>query len=111
MKLCSRRLWSALRTGRRRLSPFTPSLLPNSNSNLFLKLTVCRPAPYNPPKYQGFMATFKTYLKALRLPFLTGSLLPVAAATALAYWLHQAFNPGSSASTSWAWPACTWGPT
>ena len=40
------------------------------------------------------MATFKTYLKALRLPFLTGSLLPVAAATALAYWLHHAFNPG-----------------
>ena len=33
-------------------------------------------------------------LKALRLPFLTGSLLPVAAATALAYWLHQAFNLG-----------------
>ena len=40
------------------------------------------------------MAPFKSYLKALRLPFLTGSLLPVAAATALAYWLHHAFNLG-----------------
>ncbi|MCX5892115.1 MAG: prenyltransferase, partial [Deltaproteobacteria bacterium] len=40
------------------------------------------------------MATFTTYLKALRLPFLTGSLLPVAVATVLAYWLHQAFNLG-----------------
>ena len=28
------------------------------------------------------------------MPFLTGSLLPVAAATALAYWLHHTFNPG-----------------
>src|SRR5512140_1885282 len=40
------------------------------------------------------MAPCKAYLKALRLPFLTGSLLPVTAATALAYWLHQAFNLG-----------------
>lgn len=38
------------------------------------------------------MATFKTFCKALRLPFLTGSLLPVTVATALAYWLHQTFN-------------------
>lgn len=40
------------------------------------------------------MAIFRSLLKALRLPFLTGSVLPVTAATALAYWLHQAFNPG-----------------
>ncbi|MCL4504341.1 MAG: prenyltransferase [Deltaproteobacteria bacterium] len=40
------------------------------------------------------MASFTTYIRALRLPFLIGSLLPVAAATALAYWLHQAFNLG-----------------
>ena len=40
------------------------------------------------------MAAFQSFCKALRLPFLTGSLLPVAAATALAYWLQQAFNPG-----------------
>ena len=40
------------------------------------------------------MATFRIFLKSLRLPFLTGSLLPVTVATALAYWLHQAFNLG-----------------
>ena len=40
------------------------------------------------------MPAFRIYLKALRLPFLSGSLLPVAAASALAYWLHHAFNPG-----------------
>ena len=40
------------------------------------------------------MPAFRIYVKALRLPFLTGSLLPVAAATALAYWLHHAFNLG-----------------
>jgi len=40
------------------------------------------------------MASFGIYLKALRLPFLTGSLLPVTAATALAYWLHQTFHLG-----------------
>jgi 1,4-dihydroxy-2-naphthoate octaprenyltransferase len=40
------------------------------------------------------MASFRIYLKALRLPFLTGSLLPVTAATALVYWLHQTFNFG-----------------
>ena len=40
------------------------------------------------------MASFRIYLKALRLPFLTGSLLPVTVATALAYWLHQTFNLG-----------------
>lgn len=39
------------------------------------------------------MASFGIYLKALRLPFLTGSLLPVTVATALVYWLHQIFNP------------------
>ena len=40
------------------------------------------------------MASFRIYLKALRLPFLTGSLLPVTAATALVYWLHQTFSLG-----------------
>ena len=40
------------------------------------------------------MASFRIYLKALRLPFLTGSLLPVTAATALVYWLHHTFNLG-----------------
>jgi len=39
------------------------------------------------------MATLKTLCKALRLPFLTGSLLPVAVATALVYWLHHTFDP------------------
>jgi 1,4-dihydroxy-2-naphthoate octaprenyltransferase len=40
------------------------------------------------------MATGRIFLKSLRLPFLTGSLLPVTVATAMAYWLHQAFNFG-----------------
>ncbi len=40
------------------------------------------------------MATFRILLKALRLPFLTGSLLPVTVATAMVYWLHQTFHPG-----------------
>jgi 1,4-dihydroxy-2-naphthoate octaprenyltransferase len=40
------------------------------------------------------MAACRIFLKSLRLPFLTGSLLPVTVATALAYWLHQAFNFG-----------------
>ncbi|HEY9073971.1 MAG TPA: 1,4-dihydroxy-2-naphthoate octaprenyltransferase [Desulfobaccales bacterium] len=40
------------------------------------------------------MAAFRIFLKSLRLPFLTGSLLPVTVATALAYWLHQTFNLG-----------------
>ncbi len=40
------------------------------------------------------MAAMRIYLKALRLPFLTGSLLPVTVATALVYWLHQTCNPG-----------------
>ena len=40
------------------------------------------------------MASFRIYLKALRLPFLTGSLLPVTVATALVYWLHRTFDPG-----------------
>ena len=40
------------------------------------------------------MAACRIFLKSLRLPFLTGSLLPVTVATALAYWLHQAFNLG-----------------
>lgn len=34
------------------------------------------------------------YFRALRLPFLTGSLLPVALATALAYWETGAWHPG-----------------
>lgn len=40
------------------------------------------------------MSNLRIFLKALRLPFLTGSLLPVTVATALAYWLHQDFDPG-----------------
>ena len=40
------------------------------------------------------MAACRIFLKSLRLPFLTGSLLPVTVATALAYWLHQAFSLG-----------------
>lgn len=40
------------------------------------------------------MAACRILLKSLRLPFLTGSLLPVTVATALAYWLHQAFSLG-----------------
>ena len=40
------------------------------------------------------MASLSTYLRALRLPFLTGSLLPVTAATALAYLIDRTFFPG-----------------
>jgi 1,4-dihydroxy-2-naphthoate octaprenyltransferase len=38
------------------------------------------------------MASWRVYLRALRLPFLTGSLFPVAVATALAYWSEHTFN-------------------
>ena len=38
------------------------------------------------------MASLRIYLKALRLPFLTGSLLPVTAAAALAYWAERAWD-------------------
>jgi len=38
------------------------------------------------------MATLRTYLKAMRLPFLTGCLLPVTAAAALAYQAEGAWN-------------------
>ena len=40
------------------------------------------------------MASIGIYLRALRLPFLTGSLLPVTAATTLAYLLDRTFSPG-----------------
>jgi 1,4-dihydroxy-2-naphthoate octaprenyltransferase len=40
------------------------------------------------------MASLNSYLRALRLPFLTGSLLPVTAATALAMLLDRVFLPG-----------------
>ncbi len=40
------------------------------------------------------MANWRVFFKALRLPFLTGSLLPVTTAAALAFWLHQVFHPG-----------------
>jgi 1,4-dihydroxy-2-naphthoate polyprenyltransferase len=40
------------------------------------------------------MTSFSTYSRAMRLPFLTGSLLPVTAATALAYLIDRAFSPG-----------------
>jgi 1,4-dihydroxy-2-naphthoate octaprenyltransferase len=39
------------------------------------------------------MASIGIYLRALRLPFLTGSLLPVTAATTLAYLLDRTFSP------------------
>jgi len=44
--------------------------------------------------FGGVMANFAVYLRALRLPFLTGSLLPVTAATALAYLIDRVFAPG-----------------
>ena len=53
-----------------------------------------RPPPIIGSVRGGFLAAFRIFLKSLRLPFLTGSLLPVTVATALAYWLHQAFNLG-----------------
>ena len=40
------------------------------------------------------MVNFAVYLRALRLPFLTGSLFPVAAGTALAYLIDRGFAPG-----------------
>jgi 1,4-dihydroxy-2-naphthoate octaprenyltransferase len=40
------------------------------------------------------MPNFAVYLRALRLPFLSGSLWPVTAATALAYLLDRSFHPG-----------------
>lgn len=38
------------------------------------------------------MASLSVYLRALRLPFLTGSLFQVAVATALAYWAEHLWN-------------------
>lgn len=38
------------------------------------------------------MGPLNVYVRALRLPFLTGSLLPVTAATALAYWSEKAWD-------------------
>jgi 1,4-dihydroxy-2-naphthoate octaprenyltransferase len=38
------------------------------------------------------MGFFQTYARALRLPFLTGSLFPVIVASALAYWAERAWN-------------------
>lgn len=38
------------------------------------------------------MASLGIYLKALRLPFLTGSLLPVLVGAALAYWAEHTWN-------------------
>jgi 1,4-dihydroxy-2-naphthoate octaprenyltransferase len=40
------------------------------------------------------MGFFNVYVRALRLPFLTGSLLPVAVAAALAYWEEGVWHPG-----------------
>jgi 1,4-dihydroxy-2-naphthoate polyprenyltransferase len=40
------------------------------------------------------MAFLNAYVRALRLPFLTGSLYPVLVGTALAYWAHRAWHPG-----------------
>jgi 1,4-dihydroxy-2-naphthoate octaprenyltransferase len=40
------------------------------------------------------MASLRLYLKAVRLPFLSGSLLPVTAASALAYLIDRTFAPG-----------------
>ncbi len=38
------------------------------------------------------MATWRIYLKALRLPFLTGSMFPVLVAAAYAYWQQQVLD-------------------
>jgi 1,4-dihydroxy-2-naphthoate octaprenyltransferase len=38
------------------------------------------------------MAAWSVYLRALRLPFLTGSLFPVAVTTVLAYWAEHTWN-------------------
>lgn len=40
------------------------------------------------------MGFFTINIRALRLPFLTGSLFPVAVATALAYWTQRSWHPG-----------------
>jgi 1,4-dihydroxy-2-naphthoate octaprenyltransferase len=40
------------------------------------------------------MAFLRVYLRAMRLPFLTGSMFPVTAATALAYLIERTFSPG-----------------
>jgi 1,4-dihydroxy-2-naphthoate octaprenyltransferase len=40
------------------------------------------------------MGFLSTYVRALRLPFLTGSLFPVVVATALAYWAQRSWHPG-----------------
>jgi 1,4-dihydroxy-2-naphthoate octaprenyltransferase len=40
------------------------------------------------------MAFPRSYLRALRLPFLTGSMFPVTTATALAYLIDRTFAPG-----------------
>lgn len=55
-----------------------------------MTLTVWRLAPIIP--YWIMLMGIFVYLRASRLPFLTGSLLPVAAATALAYLTEHAWN-------------------
>lgn len=40
------------------------------------------------------MGFLSTYIRAMRLPFLTGSLFPVAVATALAYFQQGSWHPG-----------------
>src|SRR4030042_3697573 len=49
-----------------------------------------KPRAYN-PLLDNAMGIF-VYLRASRLPFLTGSLFPVAAATALAYLIDHTWN-------------------
>ena len=51
------------------------------------------------------------YLRASRLPFLTGSLFPVAAATALAYLTDHTWNSSFSGSPPGRGRPCTWEPT
>ena len=51
------------------------------------------------------------YLRASRLPFLTGSLFPVAAATALAYLTDHTWNFLFLGSRPWEWRPCRWEPT
>jgi 1,4-dihydroxy-2-naphthoate octaprenyltransferase len=45
-----------------------------------------------PPAYNPLLMGLSVYLRALRLPFLTGSLFPVFAAAALAYFLEHTWN-------------------
>jgi 1,4-dihydroxy-2-naphthoate octaprenyltransferase len=45
-----------------------------------------------PPAYNSLLMRLLVYLRALRLPFLTGSLFPVFAAAALAYFLEHTWN-------------------